>query len=81
MLLVKAEKENWAERHEAFMGLQQIIFEWIAIMGEARAMNEPLTYTHLQVTRENVIEVLKSLSNHLSDTHFKVVLVVQDCMC
>ena len=47
MLLIKAEKESWAERLEAFVGLQQIIYEWIAIMGEARAMNEPLTYTHL----------------------------------
>ena len=39
MLLEKADKENWSERLEAFVGLQQIIYEWIAIMGEARAMN------------------------------------------
>lgn len=50
MLLDKAEKEGWSERLEAFEGLQQIIYEWIAIMGEARAIGQQLTFQHLQVT-------------------------------
>ncbi|CDW87981.1 clip-associating protein [Stylonychia lemnae] len=81
MLLEKAEKENWSERLEAFIGLQQIIYEWIAIMGEARAMNQQLTFQHLQVTQENIFEILKCMVNHLGDNHFKVVLIVQDSMC
>ncbi len=50
-------------------------------MGEARAIGETLTYTHLGVSRDLMTEVLKSLTIHLSDIHFKVVLVVQDCLC
>jgi hypothetical protein len=46
------------------------------IVGEASANNQSVTVQQLNVTPENVKSIMTCLTEHLSDSHFKVVIAV-----
>ena len=50
-------------------------------VGEASANNQKLTIQQLNVTPENLKAIMQALTDHLSDSHFKVVIVVQESLC